>query len=227
MTALFAGPARALTLDEIVAIPFCSASGIIPPTIATVPADRFPFVGLKFDSESTTVIQALVGVDGHVSWALRERSSGSDELDLAADDRVREETFHPATRNSEPITCRLVVPVKWTPQPQKRDDLPPCDTSDVVPPTIAYSPPVKYPPLAMRLNHEGLVVINAVVGTDGHTSGEVVTTPTGFLELDQVALDRTAQEVFHPATMSGKPIACHLTVRVNWNLTSGPPNAQK
>ncbi|HEY4114004.1 MAG TPA: energy transducer TonB [Rhizomicrobium sp.] len=137
------------------------------------------------------------------------------------------ETFHPATRNSEPMACRLVVPVKWTPQPQKRDDFPLCDANGVVPPTIAYAPPVKYPPLAVRLNHQGIVVIDAVIGTDGHASDEVVTKPTGFLELDQVALDRTAQEVFHPAMMSGKPIACHLTVRVNWNLTSGPPDAQK
>jgi protein TonB len=208
ITALFAGPARALSLDEIVAIPFCNASGIIPPTIATVPADEFPFEGLKFDSESTTVIQALVGVDGHVSWTLQERSSGSEELDLAADDRVQKETFHPAKRNGEPIACRLVVPVKWTPQPQKRDDFPLCDARGIVPPTIAYAPPITYPPLAMRLNHEGLVVIDAAVGTDGHASGAIVTTPTGFLELDQVALDRTAQEVFRPATISGKPIVC-------------------
>ena len=79
-----------------------------------------------------------------------------------------------------------------------------------------------YPPLAIRLNHEGNTVISVHIGTDGSVTGADVSQSSGFSDLDQAAVQCvTAAWHFSPATQNGSPVASTKQYRIVWKLTGG------
>jgi len=75
---------------------------------------------LACDNIGGQVILAMtIGVDGKPSSVEVFRSSGAAALDQAAKEGVRTWVFKPATRDGQPQTSRLQVPVNFNP-PQER-----------------------------------------------------------------------------------------------------------
>src|SRR5713226_2922519 len=84
-------------------------------------------------------------------------------------------------------------------------------------------PPVKlvdvrpvYPPEAQAARVQGTVILEAIIGTDGHIRDVKVLQSIPLL--DQAAIDAVTQWVYSPALMNGQPVAVTITVTVNFTL---------
>jgi TonB family protein len=110
-------------------------------------------------------------------------------------------------------------------QAQATDSILACNADGVVPPKLISSKDfVHYPILAVRQNHEGAAIVEALIGPDGHVTNVRLTTSAGFPELDTASLEQTSGQSWNPATKDGKPIACRKSMTVNWRLTDSPPD---
>jgi protein TonB len=76
-----------------------------------------------------------------------------------------------------------------------------------------------YPPLAVRLNHEGSTTLTVEIGADGGVTGTSVSNSSGYPELDEAA-QKCVQNHWHfaPATQNGAPVASSKQYRIVWKL---------
>lgn len=77
----------------------------------------------------------------------------------------------------------------------------------------------KYPPLAVRLNHEGTTTIGFTIEPDGSVTNAHVVSGSGHDELDSAAISCTEGWHYKPATQNGQPVAVPWTTKVQWRLT--------
>ena len=80
---------------------------------------------------------------------------------------------------------------------------------------ITKVPPV-YPPEAKAAKIQGKVVLDAVIGVDGHV--ENLKAVSGPKELQQSALDAVRQWVYKPYTVNGNPVEVTTTINVIYSL---------
>src|SRR3954469_21801654 len=104
----------------------------------------------------------------------------------------------------------------------------------VAPPKAAQPPPVTapasigkahecgsryYPPLATRLNHEGVTTIGLTIQADGTVTNVHWTESSGHDELDQAAIPCASNWHYKPAMQNGQPVSVPWTTKVVWKLT--------
>src|SRR6185437_11628475 len=83
---------------------------------------------------------------------------------------------------------------------------------------LAQAQPV-YPARAKANHSQGLVVMHAVIGTDGHMRDlQVMSSPDPDLAIAAIAAVR--QWTYHPYLLNGVPVAVETTINVNF--TFGP-----
>lgn len=80
---------------------------------------------------------------------------------------------------------------------------------------LSSAPPV-YPSLARAQHIEGSVLVDALVDVNGRLSSMKVV--SGPVLLHQAAMDALRQWKYEPATLDGKPVSMHLTVKVQFRL---------
>jgi TonB family protein len=83
-----------------------------------------------------------------------------------------------------------------------------------------------YPPLAVRLNHEGATVLMVHIDDKGTVTDADVAQSSGWPELDDASKQCATKTLhFTPATQDGKPIASSKKFRIVWKLTgnTSPP----
>ncbi len=122
--------------------------------------------------------------------------------------------------NEAPVTNTITVtntppPVQAPPKPQVSSP------ASIGAPHVC--PQAKwYPPLAVRLSHQGTTTLAFTVETDGSISNVTVANSSGFSELDDAAV-RCASASWHykPAIQDGQPVAVPWKTNVKWNLTGG------
>lgn len=73
-----------------------------------------------------------------------------------------------------------------------------------------------YPAIAMQARVEGVVIIEAVIGTDGRVQDARVLRPEPLL--DQAALTAVRQWVYRPTLLNGIPVPVIMTVTVQFRL---------
>lgn len=83
------------------------------------------------------------------------------------------------------------------------------------PAKIRHVPPV-YPVLAQQARIEGLVILEATIGTDGRVTDVRVLKSKPLLE--QAAIDAVLQWRFTPTLLNGVPVPILMTVTVNFTL---------
>jgi len=83
------------------------------------------------------------------------------------------------------------------------------------PKKLRHVPPV-YPAMAQQARVEGIVIIEAVIGIDGHVKEARVLRSKPLL--DQAAVEAVEQWVFTPTTLNGVPVPVIMTVTVNFKL---------
>jgi protein TonB len=76
----------------------------------------------------------------------------------------------------------------------------------------------EYPPLAVRAQVQGLVILEAVVDRDGRV--EDVRVLRSIPLLDRAAIDAVRQWRYSPLLLNGKPERFVLTVTVSFSLST-------
>jgi protein TonB len=84
---------------------------------------------------------------------------------------------------------------------------PPTKTKDVRP---------VYPAIAQSARVQGVVIVEATIGPDGHVQEAKVLRSIPLL--DAAALDAVKQWVFTPTLLNGTPVPVIMTVTVNFTL---------
>ncbi|MDR3792216.1 MAG: M56 family metallopeptidase [Terracidiphilus sp.] len=79
----------------------------------------------------------------------------------------------------------------------------------------------KYPPEAKKARIQGTVVLNAIIGTDGHMKELRVL--SGAAPLVQAAMEAVRQWVYKPYLLNGKPVQVETTINVIYTLGDTPP----
>lgn len=83
-----------------------------------------------------------------------------------------------------------------------------------------------YTAAAMRAGVEGVVLLEAIVGSDGHPRDvRVVKSLDSQFGLDQAAIDAVRQWEFTPATLGGKPVNVLVTVNIEFKIKGRPAPA--
>ncbi|HEY4115350.1 MAG TPA: energy transducer TonB [Rhizomicrobium sp.] len=117
-----------------------------------------------------------------------------------------------------PTAIQQVVNTPPPPTPAPTKPAPPAITSpaSVGRPHECQS---KYPPLAVRLNHQGKVTLGMTIEADGSVTNVHVVTPSGFDELDRGAVSCASDWHYKPAMQQGHPIAVPWQATVQYKLT--------
>lgn len=100
------------------------ATPVTPPTEITAvdtPPPDYPVKLACAGIGGKSVLNVVVGVEGKPTDVQVQQSSGQQALDDAAVTRVKEWKFNPATRNGQPISQKIQVPVDFKP-PQPRPE---------------------------------------------------------------------------------------------------------
>jgi protein TonB len=91
--------------------------------------------------------------------------------------------------------------------------------------TITDEPPIAvtrvtpdYPELPKMAGVEGLVVVRALVGKNGHVQKSFVEPKFSIIMLNQAALDAANAWVFKPAFTNGRPIPVWVTMQFRFTL---------
>jgi protein TonB len=121
------------------------------------------------------------------------------------------------TQTITQVTTTITPPPPPAPPP-KVEPAPPQITSPV---SVgkAHECQTKYPPLAMRLSHEGVVVLGMTVEADGSVSNVHVVQSSGHDELDQGAVSCASSWRYKPAIQAGTPVAHEWKASVKYKLT--------
>ncbi len=83
------------------------------------------------------------------------------------------------------------------------------------PTKVADVPPV-YPPVAQAARVQGVVILEAIIGTTGRVTEVRVLRSVPLL--DDAALDAVRQWRYTPPLLNGTPVAVIVTVTVNFTL---------
>jgi periplasmic protein TonB len=86
-------------------------------------------------------------------------------------------------------------------------------------PRILQKVPAEYTPEARNARHEGSVLVDVIVGTDGSVRGATIRRPLG-LGLDDKALAAVSRWKFTPATLKrdSTPLEVKVTISVDFRL---------
>jgi protein TonB len=84
-----------------------------------------------------------------------------------------------------------------------------------IPAKVLHVPPV-YPAIAQQARVEGVVIIEAIIGTDGRVKEARILKSKPLL--DEAALTAVRQWVFSPTTLNGVPVPVLMTVTVRFTL---------
>ena len=98
------------------------AAPVIAPTeLAAIdtPPPAYPPEAECNSEGGTTVLRVTIEKDGVPSQVAQAQGSGNDALDKAALEAVRTWTFRAATRNGQPVTHTITVPVTFPPVLEK------------------------------------------------------------------------------------------------------------
>jgi protein TonB len=87
------------------------------PLPGQTPAPDYPRRALMRGEGGTALVIAYIGPDGVPTSTDLAQSSGSRELDRAAQSAVRRWRFEPAMENGRPTVGRVVVPIDFRPAP--------------------------------------------------------------------------------------------------------------
>jgi TonB family protein len=86
-------------------------------------------------------------------------------------------------------------------------------------PRYGSNPLPVYPSLARKMGHEGIVLLAAEILSDGRVGQLVVKKSSGYLTLDQSALDAVRRWKFIPARWMGKAVSAWVDVPVKFRLS--------
>jgi protein TonB len=227
--------------DELPANAVRVGGGIAPPKKVVNVAPVYPPDALAARVAGVVIIEAVIGEDGKVRAARVLRSIPL--LDPAALEAVRQWEFTPTLLNGAPVPVVMTVTVNFVPKDASgvaggvagAFDAPPPPPpppggeakgltdpaairvgGGITPPRkVVHVDPV-YPADAKDARAQGVVILEALIGTDGKVEQTKVLRSIPML--DQAAIDAVRQWEFTPTLLNGVPKKVIMTVTVNFTL---------
>lgn len=219
---------RALPLEAVFVSRPTQADASKPPVLAAVQADArkqplppapvtkvpvdYPEAARAAGVEGPVVLQVSTDTGGtptDVQVAL-----GAPELTDAAITALWRWRFEPSEQPSTfviGVNVRPDVPEPGPGQEARRI------SGELKPPTKTFDVRPAYPREAMEARVQGLVIIEAVIGIDGHVAtGRVLRSLDP--RLDVAALDAVLRWRYAPSTHDGRPVPILMTVTINFAL---------
>ena len=89
----------------------------------------------------------------------------------------------------------------------------------VIAPVPLTTPPLQYPPIALRQGVEGRVTLTVLVDEKGTvTDAKVTTGAGGRMGLNEAAMENARRRRYRPGTKDGVPIKVWIPITVNFVL---------
>jgi protein TonB len=110
----------------------------------------------------------------------------------------------------------LILPVPPLPPPTPAPAAPLRVGGGIAPPVKVHDAVPQYPAIAQAARVQGIVIIQATIGTDGTVVGAEVLRSVPLL--DQAALEAVRQWRYTPTRLNGEPVALVMTVTVHFRL---------
>jgi TonB family protein len=82
---------------------------------------------------------------------------------------------------------------------------------------VIFNPEPSFSDEARKAKQQGIVLLQVVVGKDGHTYDIHVRQSLG-MGLDEKAMEAVSRWRFRPATFHGQPVATQIAVQVDFRL---------
>lgn len=161
--------------------------------------------------QGTVILEATIGTNGKVTDVRVIRSIPL--LDAAAAAAVRQWEYEPTIlkRVAVPVITSVAVEFKLTPPAPVRVG------GAIKQPTQTRRVSPVYPAEAQAAGVQGVVIIEATLGTDGKVTDVRVLQSIPLL--DQAALDAVRQWEYTPTLLNDAAVPVILTVTVNFTLT--------
>jgi protein TonB len=100
------------TDTDIPVVPFWKVE--VKPQQISVPKPDYPEMARSAGIEGTTVVEALVDIDGTVADARVLKTSNNQTLDAAAVEAARRATFRPAMQRDNPVRVWVSIPYRFS-----------------------------------------------------------------------------------------------------------------
>lgn len=137
-------------------------------------------------------------------------TSGNADLDKAAVACLTGARIKPVKKAGNPIEVDSQVRVVW--QRSYFSGAPTALTQNVC---RAF-----YPPLAVRLHHEGITKLSFLIAENGMAKNVAIGESSGHEELDQASMACVSTFQYRPVTQNGRPIVIDWTAEIVWRLTN-------
>ena len=111
-------------------------------------------------------------------------------------------------------TALIEPPPLPAPPPPKVDK--PVRAGDVTPPQKIHDVSPIYPPIAQAARAQGVVIVEAVIGTDGRVQDARILRSAPLL--DEAALAAVRRWLYTPTRLNGQPVSVVMTVTVRFQL---------
>jgi|GEM_PF-4422647 len=194
-------------------------NGISSPVIEDSPSPEYSKEGKNNKIEGSVILIVGINHKGKVEIAEVVKGLGFG-LDEKAMKTVAKWKFKPAMQEGKAVSSVAKVEVIFQfPHPISELDMGQFERvgNGVTAPKPIFAPEPDYTPDARKLKTQGLVVVGAVVETDG-------TIKTAFIMrslnpgLDQKALEAVSKWKFAPAMKNKQPVRCRINIEVSFNL---------
>ncbi len=166
----------------------------------------YPPLSQALNEQGTTIVLVTIGPDGVPTDASVSKSSGSQRLDAAAIDSVKQSWRWQPLPPACPVGARTLVSITW--------NLLGSDSS-VVGPTIEAEE-ADYPPQATAHHEEGSVVLTVILNAGGLIDSIVVDTSSGFPDLDIKAQEIARRHSFQAARIDGQTVPSGVVVIIKF-----------
>jgi TonB family protein len=154
-----------------------------------------------------------------------EEQKAAEEARVAEEKRKAEEAARlaaaaaAAAATPPPTTMAVATPPPSTAVAIKAGTLVNLTDAGVTPPITDKTPPLSYPPIALRQRIEGTVELSILIDERGIvTDAQVVTSAGGRAGLDEAAVDNAKKRRYRPATKDGVPVKVWMPLRVVFKL---------
>jgi len=204
---LFLAPSMALA-QQAPALPVPSQQATLSPMTNDC-THLYPQSAAQAGEEGATIVTVNIAADGTMTAPHVARSSGYADLDNAALVCVNGAHVKPLTSQGVPIAVTTEIQVSW--HRSTFGGAPAALDQNIC--SHRY-----YPPVAVRLNHQGEAELSFTIAADGSVKDVKVTKSTGYDELDQAAVACVSEFRHWPVTRLGHGIEVDGKTRIVWKL---------
>ncbi|MGB8258955.1 MAG: energy transducer TonB [Terracidiphilus sp.] len=203
--------------------------GIEPPRLVRAEPALYPADAPPLDRPMSCIFSTVIGVDGTPSKIQLARGCLQERFVAPSIEAIQHSQFEPGTWNGKPVPVliRVLIGYRYPGTPGTlriallyREGFghgPPRERAFDKPPIVTHMVNAEYSEDARRRKIQGVVMVSALVSTEGVPTDLRVERSLGY-GLDESALGCVSQYEFKPATKDGVPVAARITVEVNFRL---------